>query len=177
MDDGKYKTALEYGHDFMSVSHKMKKLISNRTARSELYQGEYMMLNAIQHMLEWNKKNGDDLPGAKVGDIGKKLYLSKSATSKMLRSLEEKGYIERTTTPKDRRNVYVHLSQKGEKLITESKENMNQFAIDVIEELGIEQMDEFIKLMNQIYEIMAQKIDKYFDYDKSKDNEKGDSIC
>ena len=176
MDNGKYKTALEYGHDFMSVSHKMKKLIANRTTRSELYQGEYMMLNAIQHMIACNKKNEEALPGAKVGDISKNLYLSKSATSKMLRSLEEKGYIERTTTPKDRRNVYVHLSQKGEKLITESKENMSQFAIDVIEELGIEKMDEFLQLMNELYDIMALKVDKYFEYDKNN-NEKGDSIC
>ncbi|WP_066715600.1 MarR family winged helix-turn-helix transcriptional regulator [Clostridium sp. Marseille-P299] len=177
MENSRYKTALEYGHDLMGLSYKIKKLISNRTHRSELYQGEYRMLVSIEHMVEYNNKNNKELPGAKVGDISKNLYLSKSATSKMLRSLEEKDYIERTTMPKDRRNVYVHLSPKGKKLITESKENMNQFAIDVIEELGIEQMDEFIKLMNRLYEIMALKVDKYFECEKNNDNEKGDSIC
>lgn len=177
MDNNKYKTASEYGHEFMEVSYKMKKLISNRTNKGELYQGEYMMLGAIERMVECNNLKDKDLPGAKVGDIGKQLYVSKSATSKMLRSLEEKEYIERTTMPRDRRNVYIRLSDKGSKLITESKVNMNMFAIDVIEELGIEEMHEFIRLMNRLYEIMDQKLDKYFDREKCNNNEKGDSIC
>lgn len=170
------KTAIEYGHDFISLSYKMKKLIAGSSGKSELYHGEFMMLTVIERLTDENKISGEEI-GAKVGDIGKKLYASKSATSKMLRCLEEKNYIERTTIPKDRRTVYIRLTDKGRKLVTETKERMNQFAVDVIEELGIDQMEELMCIMNKLYHIMAEKVENVFDNENSNNNEKGEHLC
>lgn len=170
------KTAVEYGHEFISISHKIKKLITGGSGKGELYHGEFMMLTVIERLTDENKICGEEL-GAKVGDIGKRLYASKSATSKMLRSLEEKNYIERTTMAKDRRTVFIRLTDKGRKLVTESKEKMDQFAVDVIEELGIEQMDQLIYMMNKLYHIMEDKFGNIFDDENSNNNEMGEHLC
>lgn len=165
MEENNYKTATEYGHEFMSVGYKMKKLFSCRSAKSELYHGEFMMLGAIDHMIEIHNTNEANQAGVKVGDIVKWLHGTKSATSKMLRSLEEKNYIERTTSQEDRRAVYIRLTEKGQKIITESKQLMNQFSTEVIQEFGIAEMDELIRLMNGLYAIMVKKTEDLCDED------------
>lgn len=162
MDDLKYKTASEYGHDLIEVAHRMKRMLMTNTGKRELYHGEFMMLGVIDSIIQCNRKEGIEEPGAKVGEIGKRLRATKSATSKMLRALEDKNYIERATDKKDRRTVFIRLTKEGDKLITEHKEQMNIFICEVIEELGIEKMDVLIKTLNSLHDIMAVKIDNFF---------------
>ena len=163
-------TALEYGREFIAFYYKINKLLASLTSRSELYHGEFMMLAVIDRKMEENNRKGAKKIGVRVGDIVKSLHGTKSATSKMLRTLEEKEYIERTTSPNDRRSVYIQLTDKGEKLITKNKHMMEQFTMEVVEELGIQKWNELIDLLNNLYSIMNNKINR-------NSNEKGDCIC
>lgn len=47
------------------------------------------------------------------GQLSKELKLSPSNTSKIIRSLESKGFIERIVGEKDRRQMYFRLTSKG----------------------------------------------------------------
>lgn len=169
MDEKEYKTASEYGHELIEVAHRMKRMIMSNTGKRELYHGEFMMLGVIDSIIECNLKEGIDEPGAKVGEISKRLRATKSATSKMLRALEDKNYIERATDKKDRRTVFIRLTEEGDKLITEHKQKMNIFICEVIEELGIEKMDVLIKTLDSLHNIMAVKIDNYFQKKSSEE--------
>lgn len=51
------------------------------------------------------------------GEIAAKLNLTCSNTSKLLRSVEEKGYIERDMGEHDRRQMYFTLTSEGEKFL------------------------------------------------------------
>lgn len=48
-----------------------------------------------------------------VKDLGKKLYLDSGTLTPMLKKLEALGYITRTRSRQDERNVYVMLTQMG----------------------------------------------------------------
>lgn len=57
-----------------------------------------------------------------VKDLGKKLYLDSGTLTPLLKKLEGKGLIERRRSVTDERNVYIHLSRKGEKMQEEAVE-------------------------------------------------------
>ncbi len=51
------------------------------------------------------------------GEIASQLHLSCSNTSKLLRSVEEKGLIERDMGEKDKRQMYFTLSKEGKRTL------------------------------------------------------------
>ncbi len=57
-----------------------------------------------------------------VKDLGKKLYLDSGTLTPMLKKLESQGYITRTRSSSDERNVYIQLSEKGKNLKIEALE-------------------------------------------------------
>ena len=74
-------------------------------------------------MLLCSLKNGS-LP---AGEIAKKLNLSQSNTSKVLKSVESKKLVKRTLGEKDRRQIYYLLTSTGKNTIDNikcEKENM-----------------------------------------------------
>ncbi len=51
------------------------------------------------------------------GELGEMLGLTPSNTSKVLRSVESKGYIARELSDRDRRQMYFTLTDKGRQLL------------------------------------------------------------
>jgi len=55
-----------------------------------------------------------------VKELGKRLYLDSGTLTPMLKKLEALGYIKRTRSVNDERNVYIELTQKGRELKKEA---------------------------------------------------------
>ncbi|MDF2472368.1 MAG: transcriptional regulator, MarR family [Anaerocolumna sp.] len=148
-------------HEFLEVMNSMHKLTSRHHSMYPLHPGEFMMLGAIHHFM--NESTMDQLvyPGVKVGDLSEVVHSTKSATSKMLRSVEDKGYIERVVDKNDRRVVYVKLSEKGEKIVKDTIKTKREFANRTIQKLGEEDSRDLIRLMRKFYlameEVLADK--------------------
>ena len=53
------------------------------------------------------------------GEIAEQLGLSNSNTSKVIRSVEDKGYIERNLGDCDKRQMYFSLTAEGKKILKE----------------------------------------------------------
>ena len=53
------------------------------------------------------------------GEIAEQLGLTNSNTSKVIRSVEDKGYIARTLGACDTRQLYFSLTAEGKKILTE----------------------------------------------------------
>lgn len=67
----------------------------------------------------------------------------------MLRSMEEKGYVERRVDEKDRRNTRVSITPDGKEAEQQVRRQMQEFITGVIERLGEERTKELIHLMNR----------------------------
>jgi DNA-binding MarR family transcriptional regulator len=149
--------------ELIEVMGNMRKLTIKYHCKRTLYPGEYMMLRIIYNSMEEKRKNGIDGPGLKVGDLGDMMHSTKPATSKMLKNVEDKGYIERVIDSNDRRVVYVKLSQEGEAIIKHSLDTMLEFADNTIQKLGEEDAKELIRIMKKLYQTMSEVSQKNTD--------------
>ena len=66
----------------------------------------------------WEQENGK----AKVGDLGRRLYLDCGTLTPLLKKMEESGWINRCRCKVDERVVYVSLTETGWALREELKE-------------------------------------------------------
>lgn len=67
-------------------------------------------LNLNEAMLLCSLKNQDNLSS---GEISQLLALKTSNTSKVIGSVEDKGFVKRTSGKEDKRQMYFSLTQKG----------------------------------------------------------------
>lgn len=56
------------------------------------------------------------------GEIAEQINLTCSNTSKLIRSVEEKGYIKRVLGDKDKRQMYFVLTKEGKKILNDIEE-------------------------------------------------------
>ncbi len=73
----------------------------------------------------WESENGK----AKVGDLGRRLYLDCGTLTPLLKKMEESGWLTRCRCKVDERVVYVSLTDKGWELreqVREIPERMSQ---------------------------------------------------
>ncbi|MGM9947402.1 MarR family winged helix-turn-helix transcriptional regulator [Floccifex sp.] len=72
------------------------------------------------------------------------------AISRYLRLLEKDGLILRKSDPKDRRKVFVKLTEKGIHQHQASFEKIKNYATRIEEEMGHDKMEQFIQLCMNI---------------------------
>lgn len=88
---------------------------------------EGITMAAIKHCS--GEKGKEELT---VSELTAKLKAKGPAVSRTLKTLEDKGYIERDVNKADRRNTYVKLTASGEQKQEECEQIMSSFAHAVI---------------------------------------------
>ena len=81
------------------------------------------------------------------------------AVSRTLKTLEDKGYIERDVNKADRRNTYVKLTASGEQKQEECEQIMSSFAHAVISKIDRDDMEQLIDCLNELYEASREEIE------------------
>ena len=76
----------------------------------------------ITMMVLWERKE------LNVKELGKQLFLDSGTLTPVLKKLESKGYVNRTRSTRDERNLIVSITEKGEALKDQ--------AIDVPKQMG-----------------------------------------
>lgn len=114
---------------------------------------EFYTLLAIQQI-----QGGSDPPpqAVRMSALIETMGMSPQATSKMLRTLEQKGYCRRITDPRNRRSTLIEVTQEGMELAQSTKEQMTRFARMVTQRMGDADMEEFIRLVNRCDAIMQE---------------------
>lgn len=130
--------------------HQFKKL-NVSSMISGLSNSEFSAMGAILAM----GKNGQ----ITISELAAKTRTLPPAVSRTLRGLEEKGFVERKTDPKDRRNTYVSLTEKGWEKGNEIRETMHDFGSSVISQMTEEELEQMIRNLNKIYEISEKEIE------------------
>lgn len=120
----------------------------------EMTQPEYMALSAIvtAHAAQ------PDSPGVYVSALAENLAVSVSMVSKMLKVLEEKGWILRTIDPDSRRNTYVSLTPQGRRSFAEESERAADANRRITARMGEETMARFLQDATKLAECCAQEL-------------------
>ncbi|WNB92168.1 MarR family transcriptional regulator [Bacillus sp. NEB1478] len=85
-----------------------------------------------------------------VVDISNTMGLTSGAATTLLNQLEDVGLICRYRDEKDRRVVWIKLSEEGDSLISAIVEKNNQFWAKMLSILTKEEQNEYIRLLKKI---------------------------
>lgn len=119
-------------------------------------QGEFYMLEMIRKYVEQNEST----EGIYVSVLAKKLNISSPAASRMLRTLEEKRYIQRDVDRDNRRNTYVYLTELGDRVRRDATEVLQNYSSRVIRNMGKESIEALLVLWNQLGDVMEEEFTK-----------------
>ena len=120
----------------------------------EMSQPEYMALSAISCAQD----SQPDSPGVYVSVLAEDLEVSVSMVSKMLKVLEEKGWISRTVDPNSRRNTFVSLTEAGRRLYAEESARAAATNRRIVARMGEETMARFLRDAEKLAECIAQEL-------------------
>ncbi len=99
----------------------------------------------------------DPKSGTPSTALGPKMGMEATSLSRILKSMEEKGLIERKPNPKDGRGVLIHLTEFGLENRERSKVRVLSFNESVREQLSKQDLNAFFKAMETIHEIAIDK--------------------
>lgn len=142
---------LLYGEFFQALDSMRKIRIGELFP--DMTQGDGATLLSIEHLNEKKKE------GVTVSDLAEKMHIKTSAVSRTLKSLEERGLIERTVNQADRRNTYVTLTEAGEASCRKFRQTMCEFGKAVIERMDEEDMRRMIAYINKLNRVAMEEIE------------------
>ncbi len=141
-----------YGQFFDAMDHIRKIRIGDLFP--DMTKADGMTLMAIRH---FNKEKAEDI--LTVSELAERLHTQPSAVSRTLKSLEERGMIERTVNRADRRNTYVTLSEYGKKTSAEIERAMGDFAQAVLSRMNKEDLSRLVAYLNELYQVAVEEIE------------------
>ena len=89
--------------------------------------------------------------------LGPKMGVESTSISRILKSMEERGLIERKPNPKDGRSVLIHLTDFGREKRDYSRERVLIFNDTIKEHVTEEQLNNFYEVADVIVELIANK--------------------
>ena len=131
---------IRLAHDYFQVLGQLKRMGWRSKARQKVRPSEFRLLVTLLHSKAISMK---------VSDLGSEMQITPAAVTHMINPLEKGGHIERLTDPTDRRVVLVKLTEKGRKKIEDLKANFIEVLAGLIEYLGDQDAQEFLRLLTK----------------------------
>ncbi len=100
----------------------------------------------------------EGIPSTKIAPL---MGMTSSSLSRMLKTMEDDGFIFRKQDEEDKRVVMIYLSPAGKKLKAKIEETVLEFNNRLFKHLDIEQLRTFEKVTNVIKEEARIEIDKH----------------
>lgn len=133
----------------MFVSKKMMMITSGN---SGVPFAEYATLMHIFRL----SQDDDAIAGVRVMRIKEHSHVSLPAVSQQLRSLEEKGLVQRNTTAEDRRVTLVSLTPAGQKILDHVRKGTDAVLEELVQKIGEANIREYIRLSNEIMKTLEE---------------------
>ncbi|MEH6925240.1 MarR family winged helix-turn-helix transcriptional regulator, partial [Priestia megaterium] len=95
-----------------------------------------------------------------VAEISSNLKLTSGATTILLNQLEDDALIKRVRDQKDRRIVWISLTEAGETLVNYVIEQRNLFWQDMLFALTPEEQDEYLRMLEKMEKRIRQTVDR-----------------
>ena len=97
-----------------------------------------------------NTLAGTDNGLMQVGELTETISMHPTSVSRLMNSLEKKGYIERSLHKENRRITDVSLTQKGKDKCAENYAIMNDYWETVVSEMGKENLKDLLRISNEL---------------------------
>ena len=145
----------ESDRDLLFVAaHRVGTLSGKLYHQADLTHSEMMLFHHVKRM------QGSE--GVRASELGRHLGISRPGTSHLLTALENKGLIERVTSKKDRRAVYVRLTDCGLERYQSMNAELTACVDRVMLRMGHEQVLQLTVLLNELADIMQEEIEASF---------------
>lgn len=89
--------------------------------------------------------------------LGPKMGMEATSLSRTLKTMEDRGLIERKPNPDDGRGVLIYLTEFGQEKRAYSKDRVIKFNEAVREQLSEEKIDHFYEVMETINDLIQNK--------------------
>lgn len=93
----------------------------------------------------------------KVSDLSRRMYLNPATMVGLLDRLEAKELLKRTRSEKDRRVVYIELTDQGRELESNSPEVVQSLLVKGLEEIAAKNLQAISDNLGQIVNILGAK--------------------
>lgn len=117
-------------------------------------QAEYMAVTTIRAL----HSAQPDKPGIYVSALAEEMLISVSMVSKILKILEEKGWISRTVDPDSRRNTFVALTPAGRVLHDQESQRAAAANQRVMARMGAERLARFLQDAQELADCYGQEL-------------------
>ncbi len=118
-----------------------------------IYAGQNDMTMSIGYVL----LNIDQENGTPATKIGPSIGMEPRSLTRMLKSLEEKGWIKRVADDKDKRFVNVFLTEEGKAKRNFAREGVIAFNKTILEKIPEDKIKVFIGVIDQIKNIVEEQ--------------------
>lgn len=99
----------------------------------------------------------DPKTGTPSTALGPKMGMEATSLSRILKSMEEKGLIERKPNPNDGRGVLIHLTDFGLEKRKDSKDVVLQFNDVVKQNISEDKLAQFFEVMEAINKLIVER--------------------
>ncbi len=104
-----------------------------------------------------------------ASSLAKKLGITRSAVSQIVNKLEKNNIIKRFPDPMDKKVAFIELSENAVSVYEETKRRVNVFLEQVVEKLGEEKVENFIKGANEFIDAFEEVVNPNANEDVQKD--------
>ncbi|WP_340007697.1 MarR family transcriptional regulator [Paenibacillus sp. FSL K6-0276] len=142
----------------------IKRLTARPSSKEAISYREFMMMYVINNLMK-RKKLSDEVEeqqGVMISRLSDLLQISRPTATQMVNSLEEKGYVVRTTSDTDRRVVYIGLTNKGEQIYDTQMATFSGILSEVTEKVGKKEIDQLIFLCDRFQEAVHEVRSRQF---------------
>lgn len=146
-------TEQEICEQFLKVMRRMEK-VGDDLFSDKLTNNEFIALC----ILEEEQKKQKEGTGIYVSMLAAGMKSSSPAVSRLLRTMEEKGFVERSVDKNDRRNTFVCITEQGKRVHSEKIGWMGEIFMDTIHQIGFEKMGEMLRLLENFAQRMEEQI-------------------
>lgn len=135
----------------------IKRLTARPSFKEAVSYREFVMMYVINNLMKRKKpSDGEEQQGVMISRLSDLLQISRPTATQMVNSLEEKGYVVRTTSETDRRVVYIGLTNKGEQVYDSQMATYSGILSEVTEKVGKKEIDQLIFLCDRFQEAVHE---------------------
>ncbi|TCP69268.1 MarR family winged helix-turn-helix transcriptional regulator [Baia soyae] len=87
-------------------------------------------------------------------DLAKRFQVKKSAITAMMNRMWKKGWVQRTRDEKDRRVVYLTLTEAGEALYMKTEEKIHHLVGSILNNFEQEELGQFLSTYQKLHRVL-----------------------
>ena len=128
------------------MQKRMRRQMSTALDRDDITLEQYVVLYNLV-----------DQDGINQKSLSHKVDKDQATLARILDILENRGYVVRRTTEKDRRAFLVFITEEGKKKVKEIAQRLGVVHNEIVEGIPPERVDLFVELIKQMNQNLAEK--------------------